>query len=421
MAVSVEREKQPVAIIGKDVLEIKHVGDITKLNGATLEPVDCICGGSPCQDLSVAGKRAGLAGERSGLFMEQIRVIKEMRQHDIDNGADPEDARPRFGVWENVPGAFSSNGGLDFKAVLEEFIRVAEPDAPDLPMPAKGWPHTGCYYDELGGWSVAWRVHDAQFWGVPQRRKRIALVADFGGLAAPEVLFERESVSGDPHADGEEGEETARGVGEGVEGADTPRGAGLTCGNPWDTQSERVYQGDGAWHSLSSNSSGGQSRDAVVTPELAQTLTARHDSSPQPDIGSGQNVVVQETPVFCLQGNGIDRALTAGCNGAGWRENESYTLNTIDRPAVAYSFDSLASNSMKSKNPNSGCRAVQICKTLDTTNPDPTKNQGGIAILAFAQNQRDEVRDLNDCAGALAAEPGMKQQTYVMTTERERA
>ena len=273
MAVSVEREKQPVAIIGKDVLEIKHVGDITKLNGATLEPVDCICGGSPCQDLSVAGKRAGLAGERSGLFMEQIRVIKEMRQHDIDNGADPEDARPRFGVWENVPGAFSSNKGLDFKAVLEEFIRVAEPDAPDLPMPAKGWPHAGCYYDPLGGWSVAWRVHDAQFWGVPQRRKRIALVADFGGLAAPEVLFERESVSGDPHAGGTAREEAAGGVGAGAPGAGAEGTAGVS------------------------------------------------------------------EPVFCLQGNGIDRALTAGCNGSGWRENESYTLNTIDRPAVAYGID----------------------------------------------------------------------------------
>ena len=170
-----------------------HVGDITKLNGADLPAVDIVTGGSPCQDLSVAGARAGLAGERSGLFMDFIRVVKEMREHDRSTGRSDEFIRPRFLVWENVPGAFSSNKGKDFQAVLTEIIRIAAPDAPDVPMPKK-WSKAGCLYDDMGRWSVAWRVHDAQFWGVPQRRKRIALVADFGGLCAPEVLFERKGL-----------------------------------------------------------------------------------------------------------------------------------------------------------------------------------------------------------------------------------
>lgn len=175
---------------------MKHLGDITKINGAEIEIVDVITGGSPCQDLSIAGKRAGLAGARSGLFMAQIRIVKEMREHDRANGRTGDMVRPRFMVWENVPGAFSSNKGKDFAAVLEEIIRIAEPEAPDIEVPEKGWPTWGGYHDEVGGrWSVAWRVHDAQHWGVPQRRRRISVVADFGGDTAGEILFERKSVS----------------------------------------------------------------------------------------------------------------------------------------------------------------------------------------------------------------------------------
>ena len=177
---------------------MKHLGDITKINGAEIEAVDVITGGSPCQDLSIAGKRAGLTGARSGLFMEQIRIVKEMREHDRESGQTGDMVRPRFMVWENVPGAFSSNGGKDFAAVLEEIIRIAEPEAPDIEVPEKGWNTWGGYHDEVGGrWSVAWRVHDAQHWGVPQRRRRISIVADFGGDTAGEILFERKSVSGD--------------------------------------------------------------------------------------------------------------------------------------------------------------------------------------------------------------------------------
>lgn len=159
------------------------------------------------QDLSIAGKRAGLAGARSGLYMEQIRIIKEMRERDRRMGRTGEFVRPRYMVWENVPGAFSSNGGKDFAAVLEEAIRIAEPEAPDIEVPEKGWNTWGGYHDEMGGrWSVAWRVLDAQHWGVPQRRRRIALVADFGGDTAWEISFEQQSMSGYPAESGAAGE-----------------------------------------------------------------------------------------------------------------------------------------------------------------------------------------------------------------------
>ena len=221
------------------------------------------------QDLSIAGKRAGLAGARSGLFMEQIRIIKEMRKHDADTGRTGQFLRPRYMVWENVPGALSSNKGSDFAAVLEETIRIAEPESPGIEVPEKRWPTWGGYRDVDGRWSVAWRVLDAQYWGVPQRRRRIALVADFGGTTAHEILFNPKGVYGHPAASGEEGERPS---------ASTERGA----------------------------------RES----------------------GAG----IGQKSIFCLQGNGIDRADTAGCNGKGWREDVSYTLNTIDRPAVCAAF-----------------------------------------------------------------------------------
>ena len=198
--------------IGRRVISIKHLGDIKKINGHDVPLVDVVCGGSPCQDLSVAGKRAGLAGERSGLFMDQIRIIKEMRDesrsklHSRGADVDLRLIQPRYMVWENVPGAFSSNGGEDFRAVLEETARVVCEDAV-IPKPSGKWSTSGCIMGD--GWSIAWRVHDAQFWGVPQRRKRIALVADFGGESAPEILFERKGVSGDPTESREEGEGAA--------------------------------------------------------------------------------------------------------------------------------------------------------------------------------------------------------------------
>lgn len=246
---------------------MKHYGDITQLRGEQLESVDIIIGGSPCQNLSIAGNRQGLSGEQSSLFLEQIRIVKESRKCH---------GKPRFMLWENVPGALTSNNGEDFRRVLEETVRIKE-DSISIPRPEK-WANAGCIMGD--GFSVAWRVHDAQYWGVPQRRRRIALVADFGGESAPEILFERDSVSGDSEA-GREAREGAAG--------------GTAAG---------------------------------TYPAIARSITARYDGSPC--IDRGPNIVI------CLQGNGIDRADTAGCNGRGWRENVSYTLNTIDRPAVCY-------------------------------------------------------------------------------------
>ena len=188
---------------------MNHLGDITQIRGDAIPPVDVIIGGSPCQDLSVAGKRAGLAGERSGLYMEQIRIIKEMRSNVRADGH-LRGKSPRYMVWENVPGAFSSNGGEDFRAVLEEAAHIVEPECV-IPRPENGkWTNAGCIMGN--GWSIAWRVHDAQFWGVPQRRRRIALVADFGGGSAPEILFEREGVRGDPAKSGAARQENAAGA-----------------------------------------------------------------------------------------------------------------------------------------------------------------------------------------------------------------
>ena len=191
-----------------------HLGDITKINGYEVPVVDCVIGGSPCQDLSIAGKREGLAGARSGLFMEQIRLVKEMREQDAErnraDGRADRPVRPRYMVWENVPGAFSSNKGKDFAAVLEETIRIAEPEAPDVPVPPKGWSNAGAIVGD--GWSIAWRTHDAQYWGVPQRRKRISLIADFGGKSAPEILFECQSLPGNLEPSSEERKRPSEGT-----------------------------------------------------------------------------------------------------------------------------------------------------------------------------------------------------------------
>ena len=281
---------------------MKHLGDITKINGAAVTPVNVICGGSPCQDLSIAGKRAGLAGERSGLFMEQIRIIKEMRANERKLHSDwpVELIRPRYMVWENVVGAFSSNNGEDFRAVLEETVRIIDPCAV-IPRPENGrWSYAGCIMGD--GYSVAWRTHDAQYWGVPQRRRRISLVADFAGSTAPEILFECESVSGNT----EQGEQTRQGTSDNSE-----RSIGETskCLNGWDVQSKHVQPEDGIAEALYSGE-------------------CRH--------GGGESYVLQNQSVVCIQGNAIDRQPQNGPNGKGVIEDVSFTLNTIDRHAVAY-------------------------------------------------------------------------------------
>lgn len=188
---------------------MKHLGDIQNIRGNEIDPVDCITFGSPCQDLSVAGKRQGLAGERSGLFAEAIRVIREMRE--ATNGE-----YPKFAVWENVPGAFSSNKGEDFRTVLENLSNLCQPGI-SIPRPEKGrWTKSGCVFGDR--WSIAWRTMDAQYWGVPQRRRRIALVVDFGRRRAGEILFERESLPRNFAKSGKAREISPKCVGEGIDG-----------------------------------------------------------------------------------------------------------------------------------------------------------------------------------------------------------
>lgn len=272
---------------GRSAREMKHLGDITKISGAEIEPVDVITGGSPCQDLSVAGKRAGLAGARSGLFMEQIRIVKEMRQADERAGRTGGFIRPRYLIWENVPGAFSSNKGRDFAAVLEEIIRIAEPEAPDIEVPEKGWNTWGGYHDEVGGrWSVAWLVHDAQHWGVPQRRRRISVVADFGGDTAGEISFERKSVPGHSTPRGTAREEVAGGFGTGADCA----GADLIC---------MATQQGGA---------------EIRTDDRAPTLTAAAGMS-----GNNQ-------PVICAA---FKAGQGAKANGIGYAEECAPTLSAV--------------------------------------------------------------------------------------------
>lgn len=204
-----EVEPYPIAVTKNHFPKMKHLGDVSKVKGGEIEPVDIITFGSPCQDMSIAGKRAGLKhadmGDdettRSGLFLEAIRIIKEMRE--ATNGV-----YPRYAIWENVPGAFSSNRGEDFRTVLEEFIRVKEKDAVMPDVPKAGWPYADCYSGN--GWSLAYRVFDAQYWGVPQRRRRIYLVADFRGQRAGEILLKPEGLRRNSAQSGTHGQETAR-------------------------------------------------------------------------------------------------------------------------------------------------------------------------------------------------------------------
>lgn len=313
-----EVEPYPIAVTKSRFPNMKHLGDVSRIKGAEIEPVDIITFGSPCQDMSVAGKRAGLkhtaVGDeettRSGLFMEAIRIIKEMRVK--TNGI-----YPRFAVWENVPGAFSSNRGEDFRLVLEEFIKITEPNAVMPAVPQAGWAYADCISGD--GWSIAYRVFDAQYWGVPQRRRRIYLVADFRGERAKEILFERKGLRGDIEESRTHGQETAR------------------C----------------AKNSVGTAIGGVDRYNQSFLSGLAQTLRAS---------GGGDCIptVLAPVAVYCHQGNGI---------------------GADDNDRLVFSFDSLSSNSMKSSNPHSGCRSVKIAKTLDTSTQDPSKNQGGIAVI----------------------------------------
>lgn len=327
-----------------------HLGDITKMSGYTIPPVDVISFGSPCQDLSIAGKRAGMAGERSGLFSEAVCIIREMRYATFG-------AYPKYAVWENVPGAFSSNKGEDFHAVLQSLCRIIDPVAV-IPRPtdARGgikWPRAGAILADH--YSLAWRTMDAQHWGVPQRRLRISLVLDLTGGRAGEILFEPESLRGHFAPGITPGQATAGAVENGAGTADraftlkirsgcegggkgalvqTEKSATLSTLQDqtlFVAESSKAYSFD----SLASNSmKSSNPRSGCREVEIAKTL----DTSP-PDPAKNQGGIAIVEPTFCIQGNTIDRADTAGANGTGVKEDICYTLNTIDRPAVAFALD----------------------------------------------------------------------------------
>ena len=314
-----------------------HLGDITKIHGDKVEPVDCITFGSPCQDLSIAGRRAGLAGERSGLFMEAVRIIKEMRSS--TNGL-----YPTFAIWENVPGAFSSNNGEDFRAVLEELARVEQPNAV-IPGPPRGgrWSKAGTIAGN--GWSLAWRQLDSQYFGVAQRRKRIALILDLGGQRAGEILFERTSLSRHPDPCIQAWKEVAGLTANRPAGNDRMVGAGFLCGSSRNADSrgteadragkseaEERTSGDkcceAAAYTLKIRSGcAGGGKGALVQTEKTGTLSTLQD----------QTIfqLIQE-PTYCISGNTVDRKTNQ--NGTGVRESGAFTVNTVDRHAVAYAL-----------------------------------------------------------------------------------
>ena len=319
---------------------MKHLGDITKINWDEVEPVDCVTGGSPCQDLSIAGKRAGLAGERSGLYMEQIRCVKELRKASGRTGK----IRPRYMVWENVPGAFSSNGGKDFAAVLEEAVKIVEPEAPSIPAPAK-WPTSGCLMG--GGWSIAWRVHDAQFWGVPQRRKRIALVCDFGGYTAPEILFERKGLRGDTAEGGTAREgiagEAEAGFNPAVARSLTARADGSPCADRGPNIVCSPCSHKPAVMSVAYGIGNGQVHEAMtMAQEVSQTLNTMHDKQAilyQPKSAMEENWAESETKNTLRAGESkvshavlcedVSHALRAKANCAYREDTETYPVQNM--------------------------------------------------------------------------------------------
>ena len=334
-----EIEPFPIAVTEKRLPFVKHLGDINSINGAEIEPVDIITFGSPCTDLSVAGKRQGLNAERSGLFFQAIRIIKEMRG--ATNGK-----YPRFAVWENVTGAFSSNGGEDFRCVLEEFCKIEDTDL-SVPKPEK-WTKAG----EIVGknFSVAYRTFDAQYWYLPQRRARIYLVADFDGGCASKILFESEGVSGYSTESFRAWQETSRCFGNRSE----ETGSGLMFENH--SQDTR-YKGP---------------------LDVAQTVSATYGTG-----GNNQPFVVESSVVpatlkiRCGHGNGRRGALI--------QKNKSATLSCNNDQTLfvpkAYGICGKYSNSMLSDNPNSGFYEAETSKTIDTSNQSPCKNQGGMVVL----------------------------------------
>ena len=423
-----EIEPFPIRVTTKRLPFMKHYGDISQMDGGKIEPVDIITFGSPCTDMSVAGRRAGLEGQQSVLFYQAIRIIKEMRC--ATNGK-----YPRYIVWENVPGAFSSNGGEDFKAVLEAVIGVAEPET-QVPMPDKNrWPYADCYMGD--GWSVAYRVLDAQFWGVPQRRKRIYLVADFAGGRAFDILFKSEGLSGYSAESFRTWQRASRSAADrtGATGFDGYNGEltgdvsstlGVNCGmstgrngivlndqggNRMDVTDEVtatlraeahhppvVMEAAGfcTEHSSKSRSIGYEEetsptlRAGVVPATVYENhsqdtrYTGPVDTAPtvSATYGMGGNnqpfVVSGEQPSCNWDGQQTAPTLTAHNAGGNQRMPDKNHFNCV---LQAFGISSKDSNGMKSANPHVGFYHADTSRTLDANGGNPTCNQGGTIVI----------------------------------------
>lgn len=341
-----EVEPFPIRVTTKRLPQVKHLGDVSKIKGDEIPPVDIITFGSPCQDMSIAGKREGLAGGRSSLFYEAVRIIKEMRCK--TNGE-----YPRFVVWENVPGAFSSNKGEDFREVLKSLCEVKSADV-TVPEPPKGkWKNAGNIVAD--DFSIAWRVLDAQYWGVPQRRKRIYLVADFTGGCAGKILFESEGLSGYS----QKGIFSWQGTTECTE--DSIR----------ETGSKLVFEN--------------HSQDTRYTGPLEKAPTV---SSTYGTGGNNQPFVVEDAKCYDV------RFTSEGTRNARQNCYETETSRTIDTGgnapdsnqggvAVVYGICAKDSNSMKSSNPHSGFYEADTARCLDGNGGNPTCNQGGMAVVSL--------------------------------------
>lgn len=454
-----EIEPFPIRVTTKRLPFMKHYGNISAMDGGRIEPVDIITFGSPCQDMSVAGRRDGLDGSRSSLFYEAVRIIKEMR-------CATDGKYPRWICWENVPGAFSSNKGEDFKAVLEAVIGIAEPNA-EVPMPEKAqWPYADLYMGD--GWSVAYRTLDAQYWGVPQRRRRIYLVADLAGRGAGKILFESEGLSG-YSAQGYRSWQRASGSFTpcpGATGYDGYNGSlteevsstlGVNCGMSTgrngivlnDQGGDRMEVSEDVAATLRAENHGHppcvMESAGFCTEHSAKSRTIGYEEECSPTLRAGvvpAAVALENHPIDSrvkLSEDGNVQTLTSrmgtggnnvplvmkirsGCEGGGKgpliQENKSATLScnndqTLFEPR-AYGICSKDSNAMKSDNPHSGIYEAETARTLDGNGGNPSCNQGGIAVVAFTQNQRDEVRDLGDRSAVVCANAGTKQQTYVL-------
>lgn len=383
----------PSTVLQHHYPDIPNLGDITKIDWSPyVGAADIVVGGSPCQSFSVAGKREGLAGA-SGLMFEYIRAVRELR--------------PRWFVWENVPGAFTSERGEAYRQLLSEM-------------------------DALG-YGLAWRVLDAQFFGVAQRRERVFLVGSLGTMRCAEVLFERESLSWNHQSSRQKRQALTEEAQERVGEADYDSG----CLNPGETQSRRVYPASGVYPTLSTREKSGQNQESVFTQfgdDVAGTLTSRYDSSPCVDRGA--NVVVDERDkVFLCQ------TAQTGSNGKLVKQDD--VMNTLDRTnstAVAaldfnptdarlrYANDDVSQTlTARARTGGNQVPLVQVQPLVFNPNAGITEKGGGFALsedvtptlktdhnpaVAFASNQRDEVREL-EVAGALAAQPGIKQQTYI--------